>query len=84
MDEAGRLDPGLMVVKEAAVDNAMTVKRISPAPMGRAYRIRKRSNHITIVVAAKEPAVSPRKPKPGAKSEPKGEKKKAAADIHSS
>ncbi|MDP3445098.1 MAG: 50S ribosomal protein L22, partial [Ignavibacteria bacterium] len=30
------------------------VKRISPAPMGRAYRIRKRSNHVTIVVATKK------------------------------
>jgi large subunit ribosomal protein L22 len=32
----------------------MTQKRISPAPMGRAYRIRKRSNHVTIIVASKE------------------------------
>jgi large subunit ribosomal protein L22 len=32
------------------------MKRISPAPMGRAYRIRKRSNHVTIIVAADKQA----------------------------
>lgn len=42
-----------LVVKEAFVDNGPMLKRISPAPMGRAYRIRKRSNHLTIVVASK-------------------------------
>jgi len=53
-DESGRLEPGEMVVKEAFVDNSLTLKRIRPAPMGRAYRIRKRSNHVTIVVATRE------------------------------
>jgi large subunit ribosomal protein L22 len=53
-DEGGRLDPEEIVVKRASVDGGMTMKRISPAPMGRAFRIRKRSNHVTIVVAAKE------------------------------
>jgi large subunit ribosomal protein L22 len=51
-DEGGRLGPGDMIVKEAYVDSGMVMKRISPAPMGRAYRIRKRSNHVTIIVAA--------------------------------
>ena len=51
-DEGGRLDPDEIVVKRASVDGGMTMKRISPAPMGRAFRIRKRSNHVTIVVAA--------------------------------
>lgn len=51
-DESGRVDPEAMMVKEAFVDVGMVMKRISPAPMGRAYRIRKRSNHITIVVRA--------------------------------
>ena len=41
-------------IKEAYVDQGVTMKRISPAPMGRAYRIRKRSNHLTIVVATKD------------------------------
>jgi len=65
-DEAGRLEPEGMLVKEAYVDQSITLKRISPAPMGRAYRIRKRSNHVTIVVAPRED-VTPRrkKAKPG-------------------
>ena len=50
-DESGRVDPSSVYVKEAFVDGGAMMKRISPAPMGRAYRIRKRSNHITIVVA---------------------------------
>lgn len=41
-------------VKEAYVDAGPMMKRIQPAPMGRAYRIRKRSNHLTIVVATKD------------------------------
>lgn len=43
-----------MFVKEVFVNQGPTMKRISPAPMGRAYRIRKRSNHLTIIVATKE------------------------------
>lgn len=53
-DESGRIAPEDIVVKEVFVNGGMVMKRISPAPMGRAFRIRKRSNHITIVVAAKE------------------------------
>lgn len=63
-DDGARLETADMTVKEAYVDGGMTMKRISPAPMGRAYRIRKRSNHITIVVAAnKEARKSDVKPK---------------------
>ena len=58
-DEAGRLEVGGMVVKEAFVDSGMSMKRVLPAPMGRAFRMRKRSNHVTIVVAAKEPTAKP-------------------------
>jgi large subunit ribosomal protein L22 len=46
------VDPESIVVKEAFVDVGPTIKRISPAPMGRAYRIRKRSHHLTIVVSS--------------------------------
>jgi large subunit ribosomal protein L22 len=42
-----------VVVKEVRVDGARTIKRISPAPQGRAHRIRKRSNHITIILDKK-------------------------------
>ena len=52
-DEASRVEPKELFVKEAFVDVGPTLKRISPAPMGRAYRIRKRSCHLTIVVAKK-------------------------------
>ncbi len=53
-DESTRLDPADLYIKEAFVDQGPTLKRISPAPMGRAYRIRKRSCHLTVVVATKE------------------------------
>ena len=59
-DEGGRVDTGTLFVKEAFVDGGPVVKRISPAPMGRAFRIRKRSNHITIVVGQRQGAVSVR------------------------
>jgi large subunit ribosomal protein L22 len=39
-----------LVIKEVFVDQGATMKRTLPAPMGRAYRIRKRSNHLTIVI----------------------------------
>lgn len=39
-----------LVVKEVMVDGARALKRLRPAPQGRAYRVRKRSNHVTIVV----------------------------------
>lgn len=68
-DEAGRIDPSTLFVKEAFVNVGPTLKRISPAPMGRAHRIRKRSNHITIVVARREgvKAAPQRKTAPKAK-----------------
>jgi large subunit ribosomal protein L22 len=78
-DEAARIDTDAMYVKEAYVNGGMTMKRISPAPMGRAYRIRKRSNHVTIVVAAREEAEQKRSRKPAspAKSAAKKQKKTA-------
>lgn len=39
-----------LVVKQVFVDQGRTLKRIQPAPQGRAHRIRKRSNHITLIV----------------------------------
>jgi large subunit ribosomal protein L22 len=53
-DEGGRVDTGTMFVKEVFVNGGPMAKRISPAPMGRAFRIRKRSHHLTIVVATRE------------------------------
>jgi large subunit ribosomal protein L22 len=45
-------DAGL-VVKTIFVDGGRSIKRMLPAPQGRAYRMRKRSNHITIIVDQK-------------------------------
>ena len=56
-DQAGRVDTATMVVKEVFVNGGPMAKRISPAPMGRAFRIRKRSHHLTIVVATIEKKV---------------------------
>lgn len=42
-----------LVVKTIFVDGARTIKRLRPAPQGRAYRVRKRSNHVTIIVDTK-------------------------------
>ena len=41
-------------MKTIFVDEGVTLKRIQPAPQGRAHRINKRSCHITVVVAKKE------------------------------
>jgi len=50
-DEANRVDADSLFVKETFVDGGPGLKRMLPAPMGRAYRIVKRSNHVTIIVA---------------------------------
>lgn len=50
-----RLDDETLYIKEIYVDEGMTLKRIQPAPQGRAHRINKRSCHITVVVAQEEP-----------------------------
>jgi large subunit ribosomal protein L22 len=42
-----------LVVKTIMVDGARVLKRMRPAPQGRGYRVRKRSNHVTIVVDVK-------------------------------
>lgn len=43
-------DDANLVVKEISVDSARMLKRLRPAPQGRAHRIRKRSNHVTIIL----------------------------------
>jgi len=49
-NEKVRLEDSKLIVKEIYVNQARTLKRIQPAPQGRAYRIRKRSNHVTVVL----------------------------------
>jgi len=45
-----KLEEADLYVKEILVDSARMLKRLRPAPQGRAHRIRKRSNHVTLVV----------------------------------
>jgi large subunit ribosomal protein L22 len=42
-----------LVVKTIFVDGARVLKRMRPAPQGRGYRVRKRSNHVTVIVDSK-------------------------------
>ena len=49
-NEGARIEESNLYVKEVAVDSARMLKRIQPAPQGRAHRIRKRSNHVTLFV----------------------------------
>ena len=46
-------DENELVVKTIMVDGARTLKRMRPAPQGRGYRVRKRSNHVTLIVDIK-------------------------------
>ena len=49
-NEGARIEESNLFVKEAYVNQSRTLKRIRPAPQGRAHRIKKRSNHVTVVV----------------------------------
>lgn len=49
-NEGKNLEDETLIVKEVRVDHAGMLKRIQAAPQGRAHRIRKRSNHTTIIV----------------------------------
>ena len=49
-NEGERLEDNRLIVKEIFVNGGKMLKRVQPAPQGRAHRIRKRSNHVTIVV----------------------------------
>ncbi|RLD56123.1 MAG: 50S ribosomal protein L22 [Bacteroidetes bacterium] len=51
-NEGARIEESNLLVKVAKVDVSRTLKRIQPAPQGRAHRIKKRSNHVTIAVAS--------------------------------
>lgn len=49
-NEGVRIEDSKLIVKEVFVDGGRMLKRIQPAPQGRAHRIRKRSNHVTLVL----------------------------------
>lgn len=46
------IDDSEVIVKEVFSNAGPTMKRIQPAPMGRAFRVRKRTNHLTVIVEA--------------------------------
>ena len=54
-EKSKELDNGNVIVKTIMVDPGRTLKRIRPCPRGIAGRIRKRSNHVTIVLDVKQP-----------------------------
>src|SRR5210317_531769 len=51
-NEDSDVEEANLFVKEIRVDSAGMLKRLRPAPQGRAHRIRKRSNHVTLIVGA--------------------------------
>ena len=51
-NEGARIEESNLFVKEAYVNQSRTLKRIRPAPQGRAHRIRKRSNHVTLLLGS--------------------------------
>lgn len=57
-NEDANLEEADLVVSEIRVDGGTMLKRLRPAPQGRAHRIRKRSNHVTLVLGSKNNTVS--------------------------
>ena len=53
-NEDASLEDADLFVKEIRVDGGSMLKRLRPAPQGRAHRIRKRSNHVTLVLGAND------------------------------
>jgi len=52
-NEDASLEDADLVVAEIRVDSGAMLKRLRPAPQGRAHRIRKRSNHVTLILGSK-------------------------------
>jgi large subunit ribosomal protein L22 len=57
-NEDANIEDADLFVQEIRVDGGAMLKRLRPAPQGRAHRIRKRSNHVTIVIGAKNNTVA--------------------------
>ena len=53
-NESKDIEKARLIIKEIRVDSAGMLKRLRTAPQGRAHRIRKRSNHVTIVLESNE------------------------------
>jgi large subunit ribosomal protein L22 len=58
------------VIKTIFVDGARTLKRMRPAPQGRGYRVRKRSNHVTVIVDDFEAVLASKQKQPKAETVP--------------
>lgn len=54
-NEGVRIEDSHLYISEIRVDQGRTLKRFRPAPQGRAHRIRKRSNHVTVVLGSVNP-----------------------------
>ena len=52
-NDGARMEDSQLFIKELTVDSGRMLKRIQPAPQGRAHRIRKRSNHVTLVLGSR-------------------------------
>lgn len=52
-NEDADIEAAELFIQEIKVDSGSMLKRLRPAPQGRAHRIRKRSNHVTVVIGAK-------------------------------
>jgi len=52
-NEDADVEQANLFIKEIRVDSAGMLKRLRPAPQGRAHRIRKRSNHVTLILGSK-------------------------------
>ncbi|MEQ3654779.1 MAG: 50S ribosomal protein L22 [Dokdonia sp.] len=53
-NEDASIEDADLFIKEIKVDSGAMLKRLRPAPQGRAHRIRKRSNHVTVVLGAND------------------------------
>jgi large subunit ribosomal protein L22 len=62
-------DESQLVVASVFVDGARTLKRMRPAPQGRGYRVRKRSNHVTVIVGDINELKAARQKQPKAETE---------------
>ena len=73
-NEDERIEDANLYIKEIFVDEGRMLKRLRPAPQGRGHRIRKRSNHVTLVIDSKvEPLGSKAAAKQAAESKPSAE-----------
>lgn len=78
-NEGERVEDNSLFVKTIMVDSATQLKRFRPAPQGRAYRIRKRSNHVTLILDSRLAKAAAKVEAPAAAEEAPAADKKAPA-----